>query len=160
MRLYITRHGKAQPDSPSGRDEDRQLRKRGERQARWLAGRVASFRPPPKVIYSSGRVRAVQTAEIIAEELSCEVRLEHVLGLGHSASDVLEVLQVLARSAEHDGVMLVGHNPQLEMLVGVLVDGPTGAPVRLRTGECAVLDLPTPDEPGAATLLETLRLEE
>ena len=161
MRLYILRHGKAQAESPTGRDADRPLRRRGERQARWIGEHLVADPGRPEVIYSSELRRAVETARLVGEALDCEVREEPVLGLGHGASDVVEILQLIARADEIRSLMLVGHNPQLETLVGVLVGGPAGAPVRLRTGECAVLEAPSPEEPvGESRLVATLRLVE
>lgn len=158
VRLYITRHGKAQPESPSGRDEDRPLRKRGERQSHFLATTFSDLDEPPSLVMTSPLKRAIDTAQIIVDTLSCELRIEPILGLGHAASDVVEVLEVISRAADHRSIVLVGHNPQLETLVGVLTGGPTGEPVRLRTGECAVVDLSQPDNPiGTGTLLALWR---
>ena len=142
VRLYITRHGKAQPESESGRDEDRTLRKRGERQARFLAEHfAANGSVAPALILTSGRARAEQTAKILHERLGCDIRVEPTLDLGHAVSDVLDAIEEAVRGGSGEPIMLVGHNPQLESLVGVLLEGPTGAPVRLRTGECAVIEV-------------------
>jgi phosphohistidine phosphatase SixA len=168
VQVYITRHGKAQPESSTGRDEDRSLRKRGERQARWLGEHfLANGLSTPGVILTSGRTRAFDTARILGEVLDCEVRLEPTLDLGHAVSDVIDAIEE-TRRGESGGagvvgaILLVGHNPQLETLVGVLLDGPGGAPVRLRTGECAVIDLGEGviDGAGGGSLVEMLRLED
>jgi len=163
VRLYITRHGKAQPESKTGRDEDRTLRKRGERQARWLGEHfVTSGATGPGVILTSGRTRAHDTASILGEVLGCEVRLEPTLDLGHAVSDVLDAMEEARRGGGAGAIMVVGHNPQLETLVGILLGGPSGAPVRLRTGECAVIDLGEGeiDGSGGGRLVEMLRLED
>ena len=156
LHLYITRHGKAQPESPTGRDEDRPLRKRGERQAHHLVEIFAALDQPPTLVMTSPLKRAIDTAQIILDGLGCELRVEPILGLGHTASDVVEVLEVISRAADHRSIVLVGHNPQLETLVGVLTSGPTGEPIRLRTGECAVVEISTPENPVGTGLLHGL----
>lgn len=161
VRLYITRHAKAQPESDSGRDEDRPLRKRGERQARFLADHFgANGAVPPALILTSGRTRAEQTAKILNERLGCELRVEPTLDLGHAIADLLDAIEEVVRAGAGEPIMLIGHNPQLESLVGVLLEGPTGAPVRLRTGECAVIEVGAQAAPGGGTLLAMVRLDD
>lgn len=144
MIIFVTRHGKAERDSESGRDEDRALRKRGERQARWLGEELARTGIPPELILASPLRRAQETAAIIAGVVGVGVETEPVLGLGHAASDVLETLEVRLRADAPERLMIVGHNPQLESLTGNLTGGATGRPVDLRTGECAVVDVAEP----------------
>jgi len=159
LRLYVTRHGKAEPESPSGRDEDRPLKKKGEKQAEYLAHQFLASDRRPQIILVSRLLRAQETAAIVAEALDCPVREESTLGLGHPVSEVLEVLEIVARNNGVRDVMLIGHNPQLEGLVSVLTDGPAGTGVRMRTGECAVLEIaPEGMHPGGARLLDMIRL--
>ncbi len=140
MRVYIIRHGKAQSDSPTGRDEDRALRKRGVKQIDWLAGRLADSGRPPGTILASPLLRAWDTARMLADALDAELVELPTLALGHPAGDVVESLADMLERSPVDALALVGHNPQLESLVAVLTEGPTGEPVRLRTGQCAVVD--------------------
>ncbi len=162
MRLYLIRHGKAEADSDTGRDEDRPLKQRGVRQATRLGKHLGSNGHKPKLILSSGLVRAEQTADILAESLNAERVIEPVLGLGHRASDVVEILEQLQRQRQADALIIVGHNPQLEHLVAVLTEGPTAKPVRMRTGQCAVLDVPNSGTPllGSGKLVEMLRFDD
>ena len=139
MHLYITRHGKAHAESDTGRDEDRPLRHRGERQATFLGEALASRDHTPAVVYSSGLLRSEQTADIIAEIIGAKREREPVLGLGHRATDVIEALELIRRKDNGASVMLVGHNPQLESLVSVLASGPTAPAHRMRTGTCVVM---------------------
>lgn len=163
MYLYVTRHGKANPDSDTGLDEDRTLRARGERQAEFLGQKLKGREHAPEVIYSSGLVRAEQTADLIAKSLKAKREREAVLGLGHGAGDVIEVLELIHKRNPKASVMLVGHNPQLESLVSVLTEGPGGRPFRMRTGTCVILKIPTSkgaEFVGGAKLVDTLRCEE
>ncbi|MEM1423726.1 MAG: histidine phosphatase family protein [Planctomycetota bacterium] len=166
MHLFITRHGKAHVESASGRDEDRTLRGRGERQARFLGEHFAGADLRPGVVYSSGLVRSEQTADIVAEIIGATREREPVLGLGHRATDVIEALELIRRKDDDARVMLVGHNPQLESLVAVLSGGPTAPVYRMRTGTCVVLrTMGTRSEDGQgligrAEILDEVRLDD
>lgn len=155
MRLFVVRHGKAERDAPSGRDEDRALRPRGERQASWLGHMLAASDEPPEIILSSGLARALGTARLIQDRLGCRVQTERALETGHGCSEVLRLLAARTESS----IAIVGHNPTLEELVGVLVRG-LGARAALRTGECAELDVDPGHAAGSARLRRMLRLEE
>ena len=166
MHLFITRHGKAHAESSSGRDEDRALRGRGERQARYIGEQLAESYAAPTVIYSSGLLRSEQTADLIAEHLDAKREREPVLGLGHRATDVVEALALIARKDHAASEMLVGHNPQLEALGSVLSAGPTAPAHRMRTGTCVVLKTkgsPSNDDHwliGKAKIVDELRLDD
>jgi phosphohistidine phosphatase len=158
VRLIIVRHGKAEADPPShsGRDEDRRLKKRGERQARWLATRFAD--DPPALILSSGHERAVATARLIHEGTGSLLEREPRLELGSTAS---EALQAIAQRVPRDGaLMLVGHNPQLSHLIGILAGGLPGSEFDLHTGEAVIMDFDRDVGPGGAAVVERLRLAE
>jgi phosphohistidine phosphatase len=150
MRLYVIRHGKAERDSASGRDEDRKLRKRGKRQAAWLAERLRDADPAPALVITSGLARALATAEPIAEACGCALEREAVLEGGHPAAAVVDLVE--SREGQRS-VAIVGHNPQLSELVEALAET---SDEWLRTGECAVIEL----EPGRGRVVERWRLEE
>lgn len=154
MRVYLVRHGKAEKGSPSGRDEDRPLQTRGERQSLWLAQAIgqgaASHRP--RLILTSPAARARRTAELIGVELACPVRVLAALALGHPAAEALREIQQAAtevRSAAGDasgpaGLMVVGHNPQLEILIPMIVPQLPSDEAELRTGQAFVVDVAGP----------------
>lgn len=169
MRVAIVRHGKAEPDAPSGRDQDRPLAAHGHTQIQWLARTLIRDGHIPDVILASGHLRAATTAKILAESLERPLHREPLLELGHTSGEVLGLLDLLAsgkwpgavsiaRPPALSAIMLVGHNPQLERLAGVLLGGPTGEfATGLRTGEAIILDLPQVT-PGKASQVATLRL--
>ncbi|MFM9997012.1 MAG: SixA phosphatase family protein [Phycisphaerales bacterium] len=162
MRLYIVRHGKAERDSASGLDRDRALRPRGERQARWLADQWAQALPGerPGLVLSSGYVRAMETAKIIVGVLACPLIHARELEIGHSAAAAAELVARRAgASAGRTPLVLVGHNPQLEHLLALLVTLPGGEAPAMRTGEAAVLELPE-GVGQRAHLLGTLRVDD
>ncbi len=139
MHLYLIRHGKAERDSPTGRDEDRPLNERGVRQAQWL-GETISRLPKndhPAIILSSHAVRARETAKILQACLEVELRFEDALRLGAPLDATIDFVRAVAASTEP--AMLIGHNPTLEALVELL----TGeSDCEMRTGEAIVLQTP------------------
>ena len=150
MRLYVVRHGKAERDSPTGHDEDRRLKRRGERQAAWLGERLKEADPAPAIVITSAFARALATAEAIAAACGCPLERETVLETGYPVASVIELVE--ARES-FGSVAIVGHNPQLSEVVEILGE------VRdewLRTGECAVIEL----LPGEGRLVGKWRLEE
>ena len=119
-RLVLVRHAKSKADG--GIDTERPLAKRGETDApgigRWLAqhGLV-----PDRVVVSPAR-RARQTWELAAAELGATPQpvLDQRV-YGNTVDDLLEVVR--ETPAGVDTLVLVGHNPSIEALAGVLDDG-------------------------------------
>lgn len=145
MRLYVLRHGKAERDSSTGRDEDRPLADRGIAQARGLADLFTKkepprpFRPAPLVILSSRAARADSTAGLVAEALGLKVRHDHCLSLDASFRDHLDLVERLLDGGEP--AMIVGHNPLLSRLVDHLAGGD-----ELRTGELSAIEIGALDD--------------
>jgi phosphohistidine phosphatase len=134
MKLYVMRHGPAQDDAPSGRDADRALTEAGRERVKAVAAALAEGGEAPFAILSSPLVRAIQTADIIAEATHLarraredakaqrggatgQVEIRRELGMG---TDKLPLLAELVR-AGRKRVMIVGHEPDLSMLVMSLV---------------------------------------
>ncbi len=134
MRLYLVRHGKALSESPTGRDRDRALAWAGQEQVRFLARELSVI--GAEVVLSSPYARAWATAEPIALALGAALREEASLECDHPPSRVLARLETM----EAESLVLVGHNPQLSDLVGLLARD--AGEVRLRTGEAVGLECP------------------
>jgi phosphohistidine phosphatase len=122
MKLYLLRHGKAEDYSASGRDQDRVLTPDGVREMGTVARRLAELKLKVDLILTSPYPRASKTAEIVAEELGLEDRLEvdERLACGFSIRDLQSV------AAERPGIerlMLVGHNPDFAVIGGQLAGG-------------------------------------
>jgi phosphohistidine phosphatase len=143
QQLWLLRHGEAVPHD-SKPDPERELTAVGERQARAAGAALARLGIEFSAIYSSPKVRALDTAWLAAESLNVKPEVESVLGEGFDASDALELL------GRHDGdarVLVVGHNPSFAQVVRDLTSGRVDfkkgaiAAVRLRgrQGELVVL---------------------
>ncbi len=147
-QLWLLRHGEAVPHD-SKPDPERELTAVGERQARAAGAALARLGVEFSAIYTSPKVRALETARLAAESLNVEPEIEDVLGFGFELGDALELL------ARHDAdarVLVVGHNPSFAQVVHDLTSGRTDfkkgaiAAVRLRGRQGELLVLLRPRE--------------
>jgi phosphohistidine phosphatase len=117
-RLFILRHAKSSWDDPCLDDHDRPLAPRGVRATKVLARYVrASGIAPSQVICSSAR-RAVETLEGVRP--GGETLIER----GLYEASCTTVIERLGRvPADASSVMVVGHNPTMQMLVLRLAGG-------------------------------------
>ncbi len=116
MEVYLVRHGEA--SVPPGGSE-RVLTDRGRDQVRRIAECLHSRDVAPAEILHSTRIRARETAEILAEKLG-GIPLKEVEGL--APEDRVSTIAELAMRTERD-LMLVGHLPHLDLLASRLVSG-------------------------------------
>lgn len=157
MRLVIVRHGKAKAEAPTGHDFDRELRPRGLRQAAYLAERLGAIEPRLERVIASQAERAWQTAGVIADGLGLPVEADERLLVDEPVSGVLEMLRG-ARTAR--AMAIVGHNPQLGMLVAVLGGGPMSAASAVRTGEAVLMEIDPCEPLESGAELDRFRLAE
>jgi phosphohistidine phosphatase len=132
--LVVARHAKA--DRPPGiADVDRPLRRRGEADARRAGGWLREAVGRPDLLVCSPARRAVQTGSALLAAFPDdppEIRYRQSL-YDATAEDLLEVVTEIEDAMER--VVMVGHNPSVSTLVGML----TGEPAALRTCGIAVL---------------------
>jgi len=132
--LYLVRHAKSSRDDPSLADKDRPLDDRGHRDAPKMGKRLAKRDAKPDLILSSPALRALATAEIIAEALGYPLEDIEVNDSLY-ASDADTLLSVIHQLGDKlDRVMLVGHNPELSELAHRLASEITDMPT------CAVAE--------------------
>ncbi len=145
VELYVLRHAHA-GDSDTWEDDDdlRPLTEKGRRQAERLGRLLAAAGIVPDAILTSPLVRARQTAEIVAGLLGTGVRPEARLGEPLDLGD----LDAILADAGVGRPMIVGHDPDFSELVSELL----GAPVAMRKGACARIDVERPLMAGAGTL--------
>jgi phosphohistidine phosphatase len=143
MELYFFRHGDAEPVRPGGPDGERQLSERGRDDVQAVARALSRAGVQPQAIFTSPLLRAGQTGQILAEQLAAGERssaalliaVEPVKGLGPGCR--LGDVQALLADRALDRVMLVGHEPDVSMIVGDLIGGGS---VRLQTSAVARVD--------------------
>jgi phosphohistidine phosphatase len=72
------------------------------------------------------------------EQCILKVEISPALGLD---ADYGDFQQMLAKYVEYDGILAVGHNPNLFQFLGRLITGNGGAAIRMRKGSVARIDL-------------------
>jgi phosphohistidine phosphatase len=116
MRLYLVQHGEAKPKEE---DPDRPLTEEGKQSCRSSASFLQSRGVRVPTIWHSGKLRAEQTAKILAEGAGVE---EVARKDGLKAKDSLDEIERAIRDRTDD-VMIVGHLPHLNRLASHLIAG-------------------------------------
>ncbi len=147
MLLHLIRHAHAgDPAAWEGPDAARPLSEKGRSQAERMGRFLADIGFKTDGIVTSPKLRALQTAEIVAAHLGIDVvedqRLAGVL-------DLETVVAVLRDAEDEERPVLVGHDPDLSELVSILCDT-ANAP--MRKGALARIEIDNPLEPGAGIL--------
>ncbi len=123
--LYILRHGIAVPHgTPDVAEEDRPLTAKGELRMRQIGRCLATIAIEPERIITSPLPRARRTAQIVAQELDQVGGLEIATALT-AAADAQSIADWLSTRTE-SRLLIVGHNPALSDLVGLLLTGEVG----------------------------------
>jgi phosphohistidine phosphatase len=147
VELGLLRHAHAgDPTSWSRPDDIRPLTDKGRGQAERLGRLLASAGFVPDAMLTSPRVRAVQTAELVADHLDVPVRTDPRLG---GSLDLAALEAILDDAGAPVRPILVGHDPDFSDLLVLLTCSPG---LRLRKGAFALLDVERPLTPGAAEL--------
>jgi phosphohistidine phosphatase len=110
--LFLVRHAKSSRDDPTLPDRERPLADRGRRDAPRMGKRLTNRDVKPDLIVSSPALRALTTAQLIADEIGYD-RKNIVVDdrlYASSASGLLAVIRALDKKL--DRVMLFGHNPE------------------------------------------------
>ena len=132
QQLWLLRHGEAEPHDARP-DPDRRLTERGEEQSRAAGLALAATGVTFQLVFSSPRVRALDTARLACEGLGHErVVVDESLSSGFEVADALELA---AAAGEDKRVLFVGHNPDFEQVLHDL----TGAAVDLKKGGVAAV---------------------
>ena len=124
--IWLLRHGDAADGSP---DEERPLTKKGRRQAKAAGAALKALGVELDACLASPRIRALDTAKLVCEQLGVDVHVEPALSGG--PFDPRELTDGLGEE-----VLLVGHDPDFSMAVHDL----TGAQVRMKKGGLAALE--------------------
>jgi len=134
--LTLVRHAKASNDDPTWADRDRPLADRGRQEAIEMGKRLAGRKVKPDLLLSSPALRALTTAQLMADALGCE-RKEIVVDdrlYASSAQGLLAVIRALDDTL--DRAMLFGHNPEFTELAhrlsSEIVNMPTCAVAEFR----------------------------
>ncbi len=147
VELYLLRHAHAgDPGAWQGPDDERPLSAKGEGQTERLATFLVAFGFRPDAIISSPKVRAMQTAERVADRLGVAVSQDPRLG---DSLDPATVEAILRDAGDPARPMLVGHDPDFSSLVEALTGG---ADIPVRKGALARIDIRRPIRSGGGDL--------
>jgi phosphohistidine phosphatase len=117
-QLFVLRHAKSSWDDPGLGDHDRPLAARGRRAAAQVAGYLQAREIDPELVLCSSARRTRETLEGISPH--GQTLIEPQL-YAATASDLIERLRRVPDPTA--SVMLIGHNPGLQMLVLGLAAG-------------------------------------
>jgi phosphohistidine phosphatase len=123
--IWLLRHAEARDGSP---DAERELTKKGEKQARNAGLALKALGIEPDACFTSPKVRSADTARLACEPLGVEYSLEPKLAGGPFDPEAL--------AAGLKEVLLVGHDPDFSMAV----HSATGAQVRMKKGGLAGIE--------------------
>jgi phosphohistidine phosphatase len=126
VQVFLIRHADAIPETLALRDPHRYLTATGRVQARAIGDRLRWHDCAPSHLWSSPLVRAIQTAELVASGLACDLAVEAVTALAPD-EDPREVVAALAALAADASVVVVGHEPGLSAIGALLVGEPAFA---------------------------------
>ena len=147
VELCLLRHAQAADrktwEQP---DDERPLTEKGRRQAERMGRLLAAAGFTPDAVITSPLVRARETAEIVADLLGAVARIEPRLG---EPLDLATLDAILDDAGSPRRPIVVGHDPDFSELVTELVGG---APILMRKGALARIDVERPLEPGAGEL--------
>lgn len=137
MKIHIVRHAEAIERTSAIPDEYRYLTCRGRTRFRRVAETLKKSGIDPDIIVSSPRLRAVQTADILAESLrfSGDLIILPPLADSFGSARLKEFLDSIAPVRE---LVLVGHEPDLGQIVGGLLDH---SPCTLKKGSAVTLKI-------------------
>lgn len=115
-KLYLMRHGKSSWDNPELEDFDRPLNKSGKKDTHLMAEFFRKQQITFDHIFSSPAIRAITTANIIAETLHFPIK--------NISSDrriyeggVETLLEIIGNiDPKYKSVLLIGHDPSLSWL--------------------------------------------
>ena len=155
MNVYLLRHGVAgdRDAKKFPNDDARTLTDEGVERMREAAAGIAVVVDRPDLILTSPLVRAIQTADIVAKELSCKDRVE-VCNALRPGANICAVRGILAARAGEgvESVLLVGHEPDLGEIASELI-GAKGSGIEFKKGSLCAIYLDTEHFDRAGVLL-------
>ncbi len=116
MDLYLMQHGESKPEEE---DPERPLTDAGRATVERVSSRFAGLGPRLDLVVHSGRLRAEQTAAVLASHVRPEEPARAREGLG--PNDPVEPVASWLGETGAEGVAIVGHLPFLDRLASLLV---------------------------------------
>ena len=147
MKLYLVRHGQAVAPEV---DSSQPLSEEGHSEIEHVARTLQNMNVTLKAVYHSGKLRAEESAMILAEALGAKKVKKHS---GLAPNDEPEEALKLIQTSGTD-IMLVSHLPLLDRLLRVLVN--PGEDDELPEFETSTLVALTPGDSGRWQIFRAL----
>jgi phosphohistidine phosphatase len=115
--LILVRHAKTEQVHSQMKDFDRNLLNRGINDAHHVSLKLLDKKIIPDLIISSPARRAIETAEIFADNFDYQkkdILIKEIIYDHYTTDDFIKMLGGL--SNKYDKVMIFGHNPNFEIL--------------------------------------------
>ncbi len=134
MNLYLIRHAIAVDEGTADlEDSQRPLTDKGRRKMRQIAKGLHALGVEFDLILSSPYLRAQETAEVLADVFKMKKKLifsESLL----PESEPEKVIAEINETHSVDSLAIVGHEPHLSSLIGLLTSGNMNIDVTLKKG--------------------------
>jgi phosphohistidine phosphatase len=148
--LILLRHAEAQPAPPGGEDAVRRLSGRGEQEARSAGEWLKNHGKKPDRVLCSPSERTCATGALALAALESAPGMQTAEEIYNATPG--ELLALLDQHIDARTVLLIGHNPGIERLVALLVEGRSDEFRGMPPAGLAVLHLDGALEPGNARL--------
>lgn len=129
--IWFLRHGEAEPHGTRP-DADRRLTERGERQSRAAGKALRALGVEFAHVFTSPRIRALDTARLTCEEVGCDMDVHEPLSKDFDARAALALLDEFGDDGR---ILVVGHEPDFSETVHEL----TGGRIALKKGGIAAV---------------------
>ena len=138
VRVHFIRHAQAVTRSTQLADEYRALTCRGRKRFRQVAACLKKTDFNPDLIITSCKIRAVQTADILAESLlfNSDIMISTELSTMH---DITVIEKILTTANECEEIVIIGHEPYLGRIVSSLLN--LAPPCQLSKGSTVSLNI-------------------
>lgn len=143
--LYLLRHADAAAPPAGQTDRERRLSDRGVTQCRAIVAHIGDNDIDPDLVLCSTAERARQTLSRVMEAWDRTVAAEYLDSLYEAHPEEIRAA-IASRAHRYTSIMVVGHNPGLQMLALGLCSNRSGR---------ACLETATGFPPGALAKMET-----
>ena len=146
MLLHLLRHADAgDPEAWTGPDAERPLSDKGRKQSKRLGEHLSTIGFKADVFITSPKLRAAQTAELVAESFKAKIATDDRLA---GDVDANTVDAILADAGDPGRAVIVGHDPDFSELLSTLA----GARLDMKKGAFATIEIERPLRAGRGSL--------
>ena len=153
MRIYVVRHGAAidREDPKCPKEAERYLTREGIDKTKEVGRGLARLGMKADLLMSSPYVRALQTAEIFADELGYGKQKIRQTNLLLPSADAALLFRELAKEKDSSEIFLFGHGPQVDDMIALAL-GARRDCTALKKSAVAVIELKRVSPPNGQLL--------